>query len=150
MSIQRFTLLLAFPVTLISLLQLTSCSFDEPKPADRVELLAGTEVRKGWQISTIESIGIGTKGAPRDCVEDNLIFYYVDGRYIVSEGRELCSSTDPQALEGRWTLIDDEIVRVEIGDSVLVWNIESLTDDQQIISSNFVEGSRIYTLNSSN
>ena len=144
-----------FRLTLLSLLStfllfLSSCDLNEPKPASREEILAGTDVRKGWQISSIESIAVGTKGAPRECIQDNLIFYYVDGRYIVSEGRSLCDAQAPQSLEGGWTLIDDETIRIEIGDSIQIWNIDRLTENQQIISSTFIEGSRIYTLNSSN
>lgn len=139
-----------FRLTFLALLLFTSCDYSEPKPPGREELLAGNDIRKGWQISTIESIGIGTKGSPRDCVGDNIIFYYRDGRYIVSEGRELCESSAAQSSEGTWMLLDDETIRIQIGDSTQIWSIETLSENSQIISSRFIEGSRIYTLNSSN
>ena len=139
-----------FRSTFLLLLILSSCDYNEPKPPGREEVLAGTEVRKSWRITSIEALAIGTKGSPRDCIEDNLIFYYVDGRYVVSEGRELCNANDAQSLEGTWTLVNDETIRVQIGDSIRTWNIERLSENTQIISSNFIEGSRIYTLSSSN
>ncbi|MEM6643618.1 MAG: hypothetical protein AAF616_11620 [Bacteroidota bacterium] len=127
-----------------------SCEPEDPEDPSLSEMLAGTDVRKGWKITSIESIGIGTKGPPRACVEDNLIFYYVDGRYVVSEGQNLCNASDQQSIEGTWALINDEFIRVEIGDSLQIWTIESLNNQQKELSSNFIEGSRIYSLTSSN
>ena len=128
---------------------MTSCDYSEPKPAEREELVAGTSrFGKTYQINKIE-VELGEL-RPKQCITDNFITYFPNGSYEINEGATKCNPGDDPALSGTWRLIDEEILVISFRDSTQTWNIESMTENTHIISSEFTEGSRTYTLSSSN
>ncbi len=138
-----------FRLLILSLILFSSCELNEPKPVGREELIAGTSnFGKTWQINQIE-VELGAL-TPKRCITDNFITYFPNSRYEMNEGATKCESSDPPAISGNWIIEDDETLIITFSDSVQVWDIESLVENQQIISSEFEEGSRTYTLFSSN
>ena len=136
-------------ITLSLLLFIISCSEDSARPETRADLLAGSSsFGKAWQITGIE-VSLGQL-IVSECIADNIIRYYPDGTYEVTEV-EKCDPSDPAALTGSWTLSRDEtVLSINLPDSTLSWDIESLTNSIHEISASFEEGRRTYTLSSSN
>ena len=133
----------------LSIIVFSSCELNEPKPAGREEFIASTSnFGKTWQISQIE-VELGAL-TPKRCITDNFITYFPNGRYEMNEGATKCESSDPPAVSGTWFIEDDETLIITFSDSIQIWDIESLAENRQIISSEFQEGSRTYTLSSSN
>lgn len=138
-----------FRIILLSLIVLSSCDYSEPKPDSREELIAGTDrFGKTYQINKIE-VELGEL-RPKQCITDNFITYFPNGSYEINEGATKCNPGDDPALTGTWRLIDDEMLVITFRDSTQNWEIESMTENHHSISSDFKEGSRTYTLGSSN
>lgn len=136
-------------LNLLSLIIFSSCDYNEPKPPSREEMVAGTDrFGKTYQINKIE-VELGEL-KPKRCITDNYITYFPNGSYEINEGATKCNPSDDPALSGTWSLINDRILVITFRDSVQNWDIESMTEGHHIISSDFKEGSRTYTLGSSN
>ena len=134
---------------LLSLIVLSSCDYNEPKPPSREEMIAGTDrFGKTYQINKIE-VELGAL-TPKQCITDNFITYYPNGSYEMNEGATKCDPLDDASHEGTWRLINDRILVIDFRDSTQNWDIEYMTEGQHSISSEFKEGSRTYTLSSSN
>ena len=135
--------------TFTLILLIISCSEDST-PVSRDVLLAGNDASgKTWAITGIQL----ERGSliVENCIADNIIRYFPNGRYTVSEGLELCNGDDPIAWEGTWSLSTDETqLFIILPDSSLTWGIESLNDRTQIISSVFDGDLETHTLSSSN
>lgn len=136
-------------ITFLTLIFLSSCDYNEPKPADREELIAGTDqFGKTYQINKIE-VELGEL-RPKQCITDNFITYFPNGSYEINEGATKCDPSDDPALSGTWRLVDNILLVISFRDSTQSWDIESMAENRHIISSDFKEGSRTYTLDSSN
>ncbi len=131
---------------LFCLFFLLSCQDGDDPSLSNTELLAGTTTSgKTWRIDKIET-EIGTVD-PFECVSDNNITYFPDGRYEVNEGARKCNPTDPAAFEGTWRFSSQENqISVTIGDSIRIWLIIQLEDKVHRIESDFSDGERIYVL----
>lgn len=131
------------------LITISSCS-EDGTPASRSVLIAGSEASgKTWAITGIQL----ERGSliVEDCIADNIIRYFPNGRYTISEGLELCSANDPISWEGTWSLSRDETqIFIVLPDSSLTWGIETLNSRTQVISSVFDGDLETYTLSSSN
>ena len=110
------------------------------------ELLAGNhEDGKSWKITAIE-VELGTL-QPYECVRDNNITYFPNGRYEVNEGETKCDPYDPPAYIGTW-LYDDKLnkLSIKISDSSKLYTIDYLDEFTQRITSTFIDGERTYVL----
>lgn len=136
--------------TFTLILLIISCGEEGTTPATRSELIAGTNASgKTWSITGIQL----QRGSliVENCIADNIIRYFPNGRYTVSEGLDLCNPNDPIAWEGTWSLsVDETQLFIVLPDSSLTWGIESLSSETQVISSVFDGGLETYTLSSSN
>lgn len=132
------------------LLLIVGCVENSPEPNNKEDLISGnSEFGKTWRISSIE-IELGTL-QPNGCVTDNFITYYPNGNYEINEGASKCDPNDPPAIEGTWLLNSFETkIFVEFGDSLQVWDIESINRNTQTITSDFKEGERTYSLSAIN
>ena len=138
-----------FRIILLSLILFTACDYHEPKPAERAELIAGTNrFGKTYQINKIE-VELGEL-RPNRCITDNFITYFPNGSYEINEGATKCDPSDDPAISGTWQLINDELLVITFRDSTQRWDILNLSKNSHSILSDFKEGSRIYTLSSSN
>ena len=135
---------------LFFLIFLSSCYHDSPTPLSTSELIAGVdEFGKTYQVNHI-TIEIGTV-TPHECVTDNFITYYPNGRYEINEGATKCNPNDSPAVVGFWRIDRSEtFLTVEIGDSTQVWEIESIENSSHAVTSTFREGLRTYSFHSSN
>ena len=129
---------------------IASCAESSPRPASRADLFSGQDAfGKTWQVQEIE-LEIGTL-QPKTCVTDNFITYFPNGSYEINEGASKCNPNDPPGSVGRWYLDDrEEILFVEIGESIQRWQIDLTKSDLHRISSSFEEGDRTYTFVLSN
>jgi len=141
---------LRLSVISLFILLIISCSDENTTPETRAELLAGNDASgKTWQITSIQLERGGLIFG--ECISDNIIRYFPNGRHTVSEGLELCDPDDPVAWEGTWSLSADETqLFIVFPDSSRTWGIESLNSETQIISSVFDGDLETYTLSSSN
>lgn len=127
-----------------------ACYQHTPEPVTNQSLIAGTDAfGKTWRIVQIE-VELGTL-VPRTCLTDNFITYFPNGNYEINEGATKCNPSDPPAVVGTWEMNSSETeIFVTIGDSLQVWNLEAIDQQNQRISSEFTEGSRTYVLSRTN
>ncbi len=138
---------LATIIMLGSILSLLSCGDDGPDLETSTDLLAGqTDDGKIWRIISIELDGLGTID-PFECLQDNNITYYPNGRYEVNEGTTKCNPNDPPGLQGSWSLDEANAeLTVIIGDSSMMWEVEQLTENYHRLNGPFDGGNRTYVL----
>lgn len=141
-------LLIIIPLFSLVLL-IDSCSYEEPAP-DRTTMIAGQDTYgKTWQINNIQA-EFGTV-TPFQCVTDNFVTYYPNGRYEINEGATKCDPSDPPAMVGTWEFDRSGDFLILIVDNVEQrWEIESLSSSSLSISTQFAEGYRTYSFHSSN
>ncbi|MFK7951747.1 MAG: hypothetical protein AB8B73_02800 [Ekhidna sp.] len=132
------------------LILLSSCYQDSPTILSTPQLIAGVdEFGKTYQVNQI-TIELGTL-RPNDCVTDNFITYFPNGRYEINEGATKCHPNDVPAVTGFWSIDRSEsFLTVEIGDSTQIWVIERIENTVHEVTSDFREGLRTYTMLSSN
>lgn len=141
MAIFRYSLLFVFLYT--------ACDYNEPKPESAEIQIAGNDAfGKTYQITKIE-VDLGEL-VPKQCITDNFITYFPNGSYEINEGATKCDPSDSPAIRGTWRLINDDFLIISLQDSTQNWTLETIGEDRHIISSDFSEGSRTYTLHSSN
>ncbi len=133
-------------ILLIFLFFLMSCQEQSPEPVTPADLLTGqSESGKTWRIILIE-VELGSIN-PFECVSDNPITYFPNGRYEVNEGYKKCNPKDPPSYLGDWRFgLGRNQILVSLGDSTRLWNIVELDHNIQRISSRFPDGERTYVL----
>ena len=136
--------------TIFCLFSLVSCSEDNETAPTRAELLAGvTEDGRSYFISSAEIDLIDLDGTLvlDECVTDNTIIYYPDGRYDENEGRTKCDAEDAPGSTGTWRFSDDEEeVIISINNETQVWTIESINDRSHRITRPTNDGELTFVL----
>ena len=133
-------------IFLVCLFFMMSCTGDGNPALSNTQLLAGVDdTGKTWRITGIET-DLGTVD-PFDCVSDNNITYFPNGRYEVNEGASKCDPSDPVAFIGDWDFSSQENqLSVVVGDSARIWVIVELREQIHRIESSFPDGQRTYVL----
>jgi len=136
--------------TIFCLFFLVSCSEDEATIPTKTELLAGsTEDGRSYFISSAEIDLIDLNGTLvlDECVTDNTIIYYPEGRYDENEGPDKCDPEDPPGGIGSWRFSDDEEqIIISIYDETQVWDIESINDRSHRITRQTNDGELTFVL----
>lgn len=88
-------------LAIASVVFLSACGDDDPKPKTKTELLTG----HAWKIIKLKVDG--TEGEPADCEKDNVFNFETDFDYKMEENTK-CDVDDPATLVGDWAFRDNE------------------------------------------
>lgn len=137
-------------ITIFCLFFLVSCSKEQEALPTRSALLAGdTEQGRSYFITSAEVDLVDVNGTLilLECVIDNTISYYPDGRYEENEGRSKCDSEDPPGLVGTWTFINGETqLSITLDGSEEIWEVVSITDQGHRLTKNSDNGEVTFVL----
>lgn len=119
--------------TIFFLFLLVSCSEENEPVPTRTDLLAGAGVDgRSYFINSAEVDLADLNGTLilDECITDNTIIYYPNGRYEENEGRSKCDAEDLPGIVGSWTLINNESqLSVSYDNETEVWDILSINDN---------------------
>ena len=138
--------------TIFFLFFLVSCIETEDTSLSRAEILAGTsdEGRSYFISSAIVNLNdedlVGSIFL-NECVTDNTLFYFPQGRYEENEGRTKCQPDDPIGATGSWTLDGSSTqLIIEVDGALQIWEILNINSQEHSITRPIQGGDLIYTM----
>ena len=142
--------IIVFLCTVGIVMLLVSCVDDEPSFVTTAELISGnTQNGRSYFIRSAE-IDIPELNGTLvldECVTDNTIIYYPNGRYEQNEGPTKCNPEDLPGLVGEWTLSSGETQMFITIDGVTeLWEIIQVSESGHSITRESVSGQITYIL----
>jgi len=124
---------------------IVGCVEHQPQPIlTTSELLSGDDPSgRSYFISSAEISLFDLNGTLQldECVTDNTIIYYPNGRYEENEGRTKCEIENPPGSTGTWEVTSRETEIIIIIDGVAEeWSIESVTDHVHKLTRTTLDG----------
>lgn len=128
---------------------LVSCIEDNERVSTADLLSSVNDTGRSYYISTAEIDLADVNGILilDECVTDNTIIYYPNGRYEENEGRTKCNIDDPPGQIGSWSLINnDSQLFIQFGDVTQTWNIIDVDNNGHRLTRSTGEGEVTFVL----
>jgi hypothetical protein len=118
----------------------TACNKDDKDNKTKTEILTSPGC---WSTVKIENFdansGVWIESQVANCDKDDCARFYTDGVLIIDEGVLLCSVSDPQTIEGTWSLsVDETTITLNLSGLTLPAKIIEISDNKLVIETEFL------------
>lgn len=123
-------------VALAFVFGLSSCEKEKdaaPEPS-KAEIIAG----KNWKMTAITVNGQDTYSAYDACDRDDIYIFSKYSKYTIKEGATKCDPSNPDSIEGTWSINGNKLIITEDGLSLAI-NADILQLDTKTLKYSFDE-----------